>query len=114
MADTAKIFQEMRDSDSLRADLRQGALDRTQHLLGGLYDSALAKELVSGLQDAYRRVFEQGFFGKDVFDGRFASERPDAQAQDGPVRDPTAQGFGQQFYGASHEPEHDEDQEHGR
>lgn len=114
MAEHTRIFQEMRDADALRADLRQGALDRAHGLLGQIYDSGLAKELVSGLQDAYRRCIEQGYFGKDIFDGRFASERPEAHPQDGAVRDPTAQGFGQQFYGTGQAHEHDDDQDLSR
>ena len=76
MADNAKIFQEMRDADTLRQEMRQGILDKFRdsgpgQALGRAYDSEMAKGIVGGLRDAYRRIFEQGWHGKDVFDGRF-------------------------------------------
>jgi hypothetical protein len=52
------IVEKFRDSDLGRA-------------IGQAYDSQQAKGALGGLHDAYRRIFEQGFYGKDVFDGRF-------------------------------------------
>ena len=39
--------------------------------LGNAYDSEIAKGIVGGLRDTYRRVFEKGWYSKDVFDGRW-------------------------------------------
>jgi len=104
----ARIFQEMRDADALRAEMRHTILDKAQERLGTLYDSRLAQEMVSGVQDAYRRGIEQGWFGKDVFDGRWETERPDPLTQDAPGM---AQGYGQQFYGGEQAHDQDDDLE---
>jgi hypothetical protein len=76
MTDNAKIFKEMQDADALKKDMQQGIVEKFRNsavgqALGQAYDSDLAKGVVGGLHDAYRRIFEQGFYGKDVFDGRF-------------------------------------------
>ncbi len=67
----ARIFIEMQSADAIRQQMRQGILDRFREsrfgkALGHMHDTALG-----GMRDAYRRVFEQGFWGKDVFDGRW-------------------------------------------
>ena len=74
MAETtvnARIFIEMQSADAMRQQMRQGILERFREsgfgqALGQVHDTAMG-----GLNDAYRRVFEQGWFQKDVFDGRF-------------------------------------------
>jgi hypothetical protein len=77
MSETAKIFQEMRDADQLRADMKQNILDRAREKLGNAYEKGQEAFRESGLQgafnDIYRRVFES-YFGKDIFDGRFQSD----------------------------------------
>jgi hypothetical protein len=77
----ARNDQETRGTDATKAELRQGVMERMVNLLGKAYDNALTREVVSGLQDGYRRVFEQGYYGHDVFDGRWAMDRPKGQEQ---------------------------------
>jgi hypothetical protein len=49
--------------------MRQSTMGRA---LGAVYDSPLAKAMVAGARDAYRRIFEQGWFqGRDIYDGRW-------------------------------------------
>lgn len=93
----ARIFQEMQAADTIRrtqterqpggADINVEARALQQQMwsnvlqnfresnlgkdLGNIYDSEIAKGAVGGLRDAYRRCFENGWYGKDVFDGRF-------------------------------------------
>jgi hypothetical protein len=78
MSNTAKVFQEMRDADQLRADMKQSILDRAKEKLGNLYEKGQDFARESGLQgalnDCYRRIFENGWFQKDIFDGRFQSD----------------------------------------
>ena len=76
MSDNAKIFREMQSADAHKKDMQKGILDRLRdsdlgRAIGQAYDSDVAKGIVGGLHDAYRRIVEQGFYGKDVFDGRF-------------------------------------------
>ncbi len=85
MAETtgnARVFQEMQSADALRQELRQAVADRFRqsvqtarenHMMPHevMYDSNLAHGLAGGLRDAYRRIFEAGWYGKDVFDGRW-------------------------------------------
>jgi hypothetical protein len=76
MAGNAKIFREMRDADAHKKDMQKGIMDRLRdsdlgRAIGQAYDSQLAKGALGGLHDAYRRIYENGWYGKDVFDGRF-------------------------------------------
>jgi hypothetical protein len=76
MADNAKIFKEMQDADALKKEMQEGIVEKFRNssvgqALGKAYDSEVAKGAVGGLHDAYRRIFEQSWYGKDVFDGRF-------------------------------------------
>jgi len=87
MADNAKIFQEMRDADTHRQDMQKGIVERLRdsgpgRAVGQAYDSEVAKGIVGGLRDAYRRIFEQGFYGKDVFDGRFHMDNQVGESPD--------------------------------
>jgi hypothetical protein len=82
MAETnARNNQETRDTDATKEELRESVMQRMVNLLGKAYDNALTREVVSGLRDGYRRVFEQGFYGTDLFDGRWAMDRPKGQEQ---------------------------------
>ena len=81
MSDTARNFKEMREMDAaneIRENIKQGILERAHAKLGGAYEAGqnLVQEsgLMGALNDIYRRVFENGWFGKDVFDGRFQSD----------------------------------------
>jgi hypothetical protein len=74
----AKIFQDgARTAEQWQANIKGGCLQRMRdsamgRALWAAYDSPLAKAMVGGLRDAYRRIFEQGWFeGRDVFDGRW-------------------------------------------
>jgi hypothetical protein len=73
-----RIFQEMRDADQIRADMKQNILDRAKTWLGNNYEKGqdLAHEsgLMGALNDIYRRCFENAYYGKDIFDGRFQSD----------------------------------------
>jgi hypothetical protein len=79
MSDNAKIFSEMRDADAIKKDMQENILknaykavvDKLTKTVGPVYDWQLTRTGVNGLHDAYRRIAEQGFYGKDVFDGRF-------------------------------------------
>jgi hypothetical protein len=67
----ARIFREMQSSDAIRQEMRKGILDRFREsgfgqALGQVHDAALG-----GMRDVNRRVFENGYWGKDVFDGRW-------------------------------------------
>src|SRR4030095_1666829 len=57
-----RIFQEMRDADQIRADMKQNILDRAKTWLGNNYEKGqdLAHEsgLMGALNDIYRRCFE--------------------------------------------------------
>jgi hypothetical protein len=73
----ARIFREMRDSDQLRADMKQSILDRAKEKLGNVYeigqDAFRETGLQGALNDIYRRCFES-YFGRDIFDGRFQAD----------------------------------------
>jgi hypothetical protein len=70
--------------------------------------SQFSKSVQGAMNDIYRRVFEQGWFGKDIFDGRWTwdsgqlgqSQQHGRQEQD-PMLRTLRQGYGpqQQFYG---------------
>jgi len=74
MAETtvnARIFIQMQNADAMRQQMRQGTLERFRQsgfgkALGQMHDGAMG-----AMNDAYRRVFEQGWFQKDFFDGRW-------------------------------------------
>ena len=81
MSDTARNFKEMRKIDAandIHDSIKQGILSRAREHLGGAYEAGqnLVQEsgLMGALNDIYRRVFENGWFGKDIFDGRFQSD----------------------------------------
>ena len=74
----ARMFQDGgRTAEQRQAEMKNGVLHRMRQSaigrgLGAAYDSPLAKAMVGGLRDAYRRIFEQGWYqGRDVFDGRW-------------------------------------------
>jgi len=72
---TAKIFAEMRDSDQIRADMKKSIEERAYKQLsrdswGMLEDTGIK----GALNDIYRRLFENGWFQKDIFDGRYQSD----------------------------------------
>lgn len=73
-----RIHQEMRDADQLRADMKQNILDRAKAWLGNNYekgqDIAHESGVMGALNDIYRRLFENSYYGKDIFDGRFQSD----------------------------------------
>ena len=82
MSDTARNFKDMREMDAaneIRENIKQGILERAHAKLGGAYEAGqnLVQEsgLMGALNDIYRRVFENGWFGKDVFDGRFQADQ---------------------------------------
>jgi len=89
-----RIRQEMRNADALRADMKQSILQRAGGWLGDAYGQgqqwARESGLMGALGDIYRRVFENGWFNKDVFDGRF---HHDNNALGGPY-DTRAQFYG--------------------
>ena len=81
MSETARIFKEMREMESaeqIRESIKQGILGRAREHLGSAYEAGqnLAQEsgLMGALNDIYRRVIENPWFGKDIFDGRFQSD----------------------------------------
>jgi hypothetical protein len=78
MSDTARIFREMQSADEIRDNMKQGVLGRAVGYLGNAYeqgqDAARESGLMGALNDIYRRVFENGWFQKDIFDGRYQSD----------------------------------------
>jgi hypothetical protein len=79
MSDNAKVFEKTKDADATKKEMQENILenvykavvDTLTKTVGPVYDWQLTRTGVNGLHDAYRRIFEQGFYGKDVFDGRF-------------------------------------------
>jgi len=73
----AKLFQTRQTAEQRQAEMKNGVLQRMRQstmgqALGAVYDSPLAKAMVGGLRDAYRRIFEHGWYqGRDIFDGRW-------------------------------------------
>jgi hypothetical protein len=66
----------MAEARRLSAEMYASALQRFRESdlgkdIGNAYDSDFAKGLAGAMNDIYRRVFEQGWFGRDTFDGRF-------------------------------------------
>lgn len=111
----AKVFQEMQAADALRQQMREGILNRFRQsavgqALGTAYDSEVARGIVGGLRDAHRRVFEQGWYNKDLYDGRWHMDNQVGQENQ------TLERMGQQydqrveFYGWSKESEAEKDQ----
>ena len=81
MSETARNFKEMREmeaADEIRESIKQGAVSRARDYLGNLYekgqDFAQESGLMGAINDCYRRLFENAYFGKDIFDGRFQSD----------------------------------------
>ena len=92
----AKLFREMQAANALRQQMREGILNRFRQsavgrTLGNAYDSEIAKGIVGGLRDAHRRVFEQGWYSKDVFDGRWNMDNRVGQENH------TVESMGQQY-----------------
>ena len=87
MSDTARNFKEMREmesADEIRNDMKKSILEKARgylndSIVGKTYDAvadtAQESGLMGALNDIYRRVIENGWFGKDVFDGRFQSDQ---------------------------------------
>jgi hypothetical protein len=74
----AKMFQGgARTAEQRQDEMKNGVLKRMRQSkigrgLGAVYDSPLAKAVVAGMRDAYRRCFEQAWFqGRDIYDGRW-------------------------------------------
>jgi len=74
----ARMFQDgPRTAEQRQSEMKTGVIQRLRQstagqMVGAAYDSPLAKAMVGGLRDAYRRIFEQGWYqGRDVFDGRW-------------------------------------------
>jgi hypothetical protein len=81
--DNAKVFQEMRSADELRSDMKANIDKRKEdsfigRAIGGAYDS-----LVGALQDIHRRLIENPWYGKDIFDGRWHMDTQGPQSMQG-------------------------------
>jgi len=86
MSETARNFKNMREmesADEIRNDLKKNILEKARDYLNGsivgktydaVADTAQESGLMGALNDIYRRVFENGWFGKDVFDGRYQAD----------------------------------------
>jgi hypothetical protein len=81
----ARIFQEMRSADAMKNDMKQNILEKAYEKAGKAYEKGqgLVQEsgVIGALNDIYRRVFENGWFGKDVFDGRLHWDNQAAKGQ---------------------------------
>ena len=74
MSESARNFKEMREmesADQIRESIKQGILGRAYEKGQNLVQES---GLMGALNDIYRRVFENAWFGKDIFDGRFQSD----------------------------------------
>jgi hypothetical protein len=60
--------------------MRQSGLGRA---VGAAYDSPLAHAALSGARDFYRRFFENGWYQKDLFDGRWHMDNQIGQSSPG-------------------------------
>jgi hypothetical protein len=75
MSETERINREMQSADQIRASIQQNIKERALANLERDSFGALQQSGIKGaLDDIYRRVFENGWFGKDIFDGRFQSD----------------------------------------
>ena len=84
----ARIFQEMRSADELRSDMKAGIIERMRNsdigqALGAVYDSPLAHSVAGAAQDIQRRVVEEGFYGKTIYDGRWHMDTQGSQGMQG-------------------------------
>jgi hypothetical protein len=70
--------------------MRQSAIGRT---VGAVYDARLTHAVVGGMRDAYRRIFENGWYQKDLFDGRWHMDNQIGQSSPGQ----SLQGMGRQY-----------------
>jgi hypothetical protein len=94
----AKIFIQMQSADQQREEMRKNILAKAKaylqkgaKALGAAYDSPLARGTVGGLRDTYRRAFENGWYSKDVFDGRWNMDNRVGQENH------TVESMGQQY-----------------
>ena len=90
----ARIFQRDPESaDAIRDGIKNGIVARAYASLGNAYGIGQAvvqqSGLLGALYDIHRRVIEQGFWGKDIFDGRWHWDNAAAKGQ-GEQRDATA------------------------
>ena len=75
MSEPARIFREMQSSDQIRASMGENIKEQAYANLERDSWGMLANSGIKGaLDDIYRRLFENGWFGKDIFDGRFQSD----------------------------------------
>jgi hypothetical protein len=74
-----KEMREMESADQIRESIKQGILGRAKEHLGNLYekgqDFTQESGLLGALNDCYRRLFENAYFGKDIFDGRYTADQ---------------------------------------
>ena len=71
----ARIFQEMQSSDQIRASMEKAIKERAYANLSRDSWGMLANSGLKGIfDDIYRRLIENPYFGKDIFDGRFQSD----------------------------------------
>jgi hypothetical protein len=125
----AKVFQGgARTAEQWKANMEDGCHQRMRNLamgraLGAAYDSPLAKAMVGGLRDAYRRIFEQGWYqSRDIFDGcwhfdnQVGQQGPWAQSMQGMARANDRAGwYGMdQKQGQSNGQDRNQAQEYGR
>lgn len=84
-------------ANAMKAEMRQNILTRLQQSnfardIDPLYNSKFSRGVAAALHDCFRRVIEQGFFGKDQFDGRWNMDN-----QLGQSRDTAVHTMGQQY-----------------
>ena len=84
----ARIFQEMRSADEHHSDMKAGIIERMRNsdigqALGNAYDSPLAKGVAGALQDVQRRLVENPWYGKDLYDGRWTVDTRGPQDMQG-------------------------------
>ena len=80
--ENARIFREMQASDQIRADMKNSIKARAlEHLNRDSFGALQQSGIKSALDDIYRRCFENAWFNKDLFDGRWHADNKAARGE---------------------------------
>jgi hypothetical protein len=79
----AKVFQEMRSAEELKSDMKANIDKRKDGSFMGRAIGAAYDSLVGAFQDIHRRLIENPWYGKDIFDGRWHMDTQGPQGMQG-------------------------------
>lgn len=79
---TARIFQEYRSADQLRQDMKHNIEARAEYPNRDWWGT-LAHSVAGAAQDIQRRLVENPWYGKDIFDGRWHMDTQGPQGMQG-------------------------------